>query len=103
MMTLMHPGSVIVDLATEQGRNCELTEAGKTVSYNGVAVVGAVNLPTTLPIDASQMLSKNIVNLFMNTYDTNGTIRLEDEVTAGCCITHNGEILNAMVKATVGS
>jgi NAD(P) transhydrogenase subunit alpha len=101
MVNLMHPGSVIIDLAAEQGGNCELTEAGKTVMHNGVAIVGAVNLPAKLPVDASQMFSKNVVNLFMNTYDADGSVRFDDEVTRGCCITHNGEILNAMVKATV--
>jgi NAD(P) transhydrogenase subunit alpha len=103
MVKLMHPGSMIIDLAAEQGGNCELTEAGKTIQHNGVAIVGAVNLPALLPVDSSQMFSKNVVNLFLNTFDTDGNIRFDDEVTKGCCITHNGEILNPMVKAAVQS
>jgi NAD(P) transhydrogenase subunit alpha len=101
MLTLLRHGSVIIDLAAEQGGNCELTEAGKTVQHDGITIAGAVNLPTTLPIDASQMFSKNIVNLFMNTYNTDGSIRFDDEVTKGCCITHNGEILNETVRKSL--
>ena len=103
MVNLMHAGSIIVDLAAEQGGNCELTEAGKTVRQNGVSIVGAVNLAAQLPVDASQMYSKNVVNLVTNLYDAEGTIRFDDEITKGCCITHNGEVLNSMVKAALNS
>lgn len=103
MLESMHPGCVIIDLAAEQGGNCEITQAGKMVDHNGVAIVGAVNLPAQLPVDASQMFAKNVVNLFMNTFTTEGTVRFEDEITKGCCITHNGEILNPTVKAMVQS
>ena len=103
MVHLMHAGSIIVDLAAEQGGNCELTEAGKTVRENGVSIVGAVNLAAQLPVDASQMYSKNVVNLVTNVYDAEGAIRFDDEITKGCCITHNGEVLNSMVKAALNS
>jgi NAD(P) transhydrogenase subunit alpha len=101
MLSLMRPGTVIIDLAAEQGGNCEMTEAGKTIHHRGVTIVGAINLPATLPIDASQMFSKNIVNLFLNTYNADGSIRFEDEITKGCCITHQGEILNELVRKSL--
>src|SRR5207247_2569509 len=55
----MHPGSVIVDLAAESGGNCELTQAGTQVMHRGVAILGPVNLPATLPQHASQMSARN--------------------------------------------
>src|SRR5947199_10679867 len=56
----MRPGSVIVDLAAEAGGNCEVTEPGKTVDVNGVIVHGPLNLPSTIPVHASQMYARNI-------------------------------------------
>jgi len=103
MVNLMHPRSVIIDLAAEQGGNCELTEAGKSVRQNGVLIIGAVNLPAQLPIDSSQMYAKNVSNLITNLYDAQGALRFDDEITKGCCITYNGEILNALVKSTIQS
>ena len=59
----MQPGSVIMDLAAETGGNCELTEAGRTVVENGVKVIGPRNLPSEMPIPASQLYAKNLENL----------------------------------------
>src|SRR5829696_6767607 len=59
----MRPGSVIVDLAAETGGNVELTQAGETVEHNGVKIMGQLNLPSTMPVHASQMYAKNIQNL----------------------------------------
>lgn len=99
MVKLMPPGSVIVDLAAEQGGNCELTQAGKTVEKNGVTIIGAVNLPATIPSDASLMYSKNIQNLFRHLYPKpDATPDFEDEITKGACITRNGEVVNETVK-----
>lgn len=103
MVGMLRTGSVIVDLAAEQGGNCALTEAGKTVHSDGVTIVGAVNVPASLPVDASQMFARNIVNLLLNTFSADGAIRFDDEVTKGCCITHGGEILNALVKSKLQS
>src|SRR5690349_19994255 len=64
MVKLLRPGSVIVDLAAEQGGNCALTQARQTVEREGVAIIGPVNLPATLPADASQLYARNVVNLF---------------------------------------
>ncbi len=99
MVKLMPHGSVIVDLAAEQGGNCELTESGKTIEKHGVTIVGAVNLPASVPVHASQMYSKNLVNLFKNLFQAeDNALDFEEEVTNGACITHAGEIHNAMVK-----
>ena len=67
MVKMLRPGSVIVDLAAEQGGNCELTQAGKT-SSDGVSIIGAVNLPATMPVDASQMYSRNVQTLFKHLF-----------------------------------
>lgn len=99
MVKLMRPGSVIVDLAAEQGGNCELTEAGKTVEVNGISIIGAVNLPATLPTHASQMYSKNITTLLLHLYQKESTtLNFEDDITKGCCITHKGSIVNETVQ-----
>jgi NAD(P) transhydrogenase subunit alpha len=99
MVRQMKKGSVIIDLAAEQGGNCELTEAGKNVVKHGIIICGKVNLPSTLPIDASRMYSRNITNFFRHLYKTkDGTPDFEDEITRSTCITHKGEIVNEIVK-----
>ncbi len=93
----MSPGSVIVDLAAESGGNCELTEAGETVVENGVKVVGPRNLPSEMPAPASQLYAKNLENLLGLLVDEESgelTLDFDDEVIAGACLTHDGEIRN---------
>ena len=102
MVNMMRPGSVIVDLAIEGGGNCELSEPGKTVVKHGVTIVGTFNLPATLPINGSGMLSKNLLNLFKNIFQKeDNSLDFEEEVTAGACITHAGEIQNDLVKKSI--
>ena len=102
MVKLMPRGAVIVDLAAEQGGNCALTRAGEVVEKHGVAIHGAVNLPATLPINASQMYSKNVVTLFDHLYkDPEKGLDFEDEITRGACLTHAGEIRNELVRQAV--
>jgi NAD(P) transhydrogenase subunit alpha len=99
MVKTMRPATVIVDLASEQGGNCSLTQPDKLVEKYSVKIYGAVNLPATMPVDASQMYSKNITNLFKQLYGTqSGMLDFNDEITKGACITHNGEIVNEMIK-----
>ncbi len=99
MVKQMKKGSVIIDLAAEQGGNCELTEAGTSIFKHGIIICGMVNLPSSLPIDASRMYSKNITNFFTHLYKTkDGTLDFEDEITKSTCITHKGEIMNEIVK-----
>jgi NAD(P) transhydrogenase subunit alpha len=99
MTKLLRPGSVIVDLAAEQGGNCEGVEAGKSVEKDGVTLIGAVNLPATIPVHASQMYGKNITDLFLLLYPKDAAApNLDDEIAIGCCITHGGEVVNERVK-----
>ena len=103
MIRMMPPGSVIVDIAAEQGGNTELTEAGKIVQEHGVTIVGPVNLPSYLAAHASAMYSKNMVNLLKLVYaDKDKGMDLEDEVIAGCCVLKGGEIVSETVKKAFG-
>jgi NAD(P) transhydrogenase subunit alpha len=102
MVEQMKPGSVIIDLAAEQGGNCELTEAGRDVMQHGVIIRGPTNLPATMPIDASQMYAKNITNLLEHLFQAeDGSLDFEDEITKDACITREGEIVNESVLAAL--
>lgn len=96
----MQPGSVIVDLAASTGGNCELTENDKTVQKHGVTIIGNSNLPSSMPMDASKMFGKNIVNLLKLMIDKEGTFNLnwEDDIIANTCVTHDGNIISERVK-----
>lgn len=99
MVGLMSPGCVIVDLAAEQGGNCELTEAGRDVDKDGVLIRGPLNLPAMMPIDASQMYARNVTNLLRHLYGDEGeTLDFEDEITRSSCITRDGEVFNESVR-----
>ncbi|HEX6941637.1 MAG TPA: Re/Si-specific NAD(P)(+) transhydrogenase subunit alpha [Gemmatimonadaceae bacterium] len=92
MVASMKPGAVIVDLAAETGGNCELTTAGQTTVHNGVSIIGALNLPSSVPFHASLMFSKNVLTLLQHLIkDGNITLNLDDEITGPMCVTHNGE------------
>jgi NAD(P) transhydrogenase subunit alpha len=93
MVASMKPGAVIVDLAADTGGNCELTTAGKTTVHNGVSVIGAVNLPSSVPLHASLMFSKNVLTLLQHFIkDGSMTLDLDDEITGPMCVVHNGAI-----------
>jgi NAD(P) transhydrogenase subunit alpha len=83
----MRPGSVIVDLAAEAGGNCELTKPGEDVEAGGVAILGPLNLASTMPYHASQLLSRNISALLLH-LAPEGELRLDfdDEITSGACV-----------------
>lgn len=98
MVRQMRPGSVIIDLAADQGGNCELTKPRQYINYNDVGIFGAVNLPATMPVDASMMYSKNITSLLRHIYKEDSDIDFADEIIKGACITRNGEIVNDMIK-----
>jgi proton-translocating NAD(P)+ transhydrogenase subunit alpha len=100
----MSPGSVIVDLAAEAGGNCELTRAGETVVEDGVKVIGALNLPSEMATHASQLYAKNVENLLDLLVGDEGTLKLDfdDEIVAGACITHDGEIVNERAREAAG-
>jgi H+-translocating NAD(P) transhydrogenase subunit alpha len=98
----MRPGSVIVDLAAETGGNVELTRAGETVEHNGVKIMGQVNLPSTMPVHASQMYAKNIQNL-LDLLIKNGKLDpdFEDEIVKGTVITRGGDVVHEMTKQRI--
>lgn len=103
MVEGMPAGSVIVDLAAEQGGNCELTKAGQTVVHQTVKIFGPVNLPSTLPYHASQMFGKNVSNFLLNIVK-DGQLHLdpEDEIVSESMVTRNGEVVNARVRELSG-
>ena len=89
----MKPGSVIVDIAAETGGNCELTEPGTEIVRNGVVILGPMNLPSTLPLHASQMYARNLSS-FLGHIVQDGKLRLdfEDQIIRDTCVTHAGEV-----------
>ncbi|HWD63710.1 MAG TPA: Re/Si-specific NAD(P)(+) transhydrogenase subunit alpha [Solirubrobacteraceae bacterium] len=102
---LMKPGSVVVDLAGEQGGNCELSQPGETVIEHGVKIIAPLNLPSTLAEHASSLYARNIESLLKLMTSEEGQLALdfEDEVIKGACITRDGEIVHEGAKAAAGS
>jgi H+-translocating NAD(P) transhydrogenase subunit alpha len=98
----MKAGSVIVDIAAEQGGNCELTRAGETVVHGGVKILGPVNLAASLPYHASEMYSRNLFNLLKPAL-VKGDLAIDwnDEVFAGCVLTRGGEIKHEATRKMV--
>jgi NAD(P) transhydrogenase subunit alpha len=101
MVQDMHPGSVIVDIAAEQGGNCELTEAGKTIRVHGVKIIGPLNLPSSLAHHASHLYAKNMMALLNHLLDEKGTPQFdfEDEITLNTTIIHRGEIISPLMSS----
>jgi H+-translocating NAD(P) transhydrogenase subunit alpha len=104
MVKAMRPGSVLVDLASETGGNIELTQVGKDVDVNGVTIIGTRNVPSTMPLHASQLYARNVANLLLHLVK-DGAINLDfaDEITKGSCVTHGGEIVNERAKQLVSA
>jgi NAD(P) transhydrogenase subunit alpha len=99
MVATMRPGSVIVDIAAEQGGNCALTRAGEIVQAHDVTIVGPKNLPASLPVHASQMYSKTITNLVKHLYQAEDRqLDFEDEITQSACVCHDGELVSKVIK-----
>jgi len=99
----MAPGSVIVDLAGESGGNCELTKAEETVVHGGVKIIAPTNLASDMAAHASQLYAKNLENLIGLITSEEGELALDfdDEVVAGACLTHSGEIRNERARSVV--
>lgn len=98
---LMKLGSVIVDMAVEQGGNCELSELDKTVVKHGVTILGQSNLPSTLPQNASELYAKNIFNLLSHLSTKDGfKWEMEEEITKGTLITHQGKVVHPSLVQT---
>lgn len=103
MVERMAPGSVIVDIAAEQGGNCACTEPGRDIVHHGVTIIGPINLPSSMPIHASQMYAKNLQTL-VEYLVKEGQLALnfEDEITSDACVTHGGEIRSDRVREALG-
>jgi len=96
MVKGMRMGSVIVDLAAEQGGNCELTEPGKEIVRHGVTILGPLNLASAMAYQASQLYSRNVLNFLFHVYDRQGrkvAIDRDDEIVRACLIAHQGNVL----------
>jgi NAD(P) transhydrogenase subunit alpha len=102
MVRAMQPGSVIVDIAAEAGGNSALTEPGSVVVKDGVTIDGTLNLPSQMPFHASLLYANNVANLLLH-MSNEGTVELdfEDEIVAGCAVTHEGKIVNERVREAV--
>jgi len=101
MVAGMRPGSVVVDLAAERGGNCELTRPGETVEVNGVKIIGASNLPATVPYDASQMYGRNIVSFVRYVFGRAGP-DFGEEITRETLLVREGEVINRRVRELLG-
>ena len=100
MIKTMKPGSVLVDLAVEQGGNCPLSVADKTIVKNGVSIVGQTNMASKLPIDASILFAKNLLNFLtpmINQDQKQLIIDIDDEIIKGSLLTQNGEVLQTFM------
>ena len=103
MIKGMGAGSVIIDLAAEQGGNCEPTVAGETVDVDGVSVIGVVNLPGEIPVHASQLFGKNVAN-FMGLMVVDGKIDIDadDDVIRESVVARGGDVVNNRVREALG-
>ena len=93
----MKPGSIIIDLASESGGNCECSKSGEIININEVLVVGAKNITSEIAQDASSLFAKNLLNFFMILLDSETNeinINWEDEIITGTALTKNGEIIH---------
>lgn len=97
MVESMKPGSVIIDLAVEQGGNCELAEAGKVVKKNGVSIVGHLNVPSRIATDASALYARNLLNLINLIVDKETkalNVNWDDDIIKGIALTRDGALVH---------
>jgi NAD(P) transhydrogenase subunit alpha len=100
MVKSMKSGSVIVDMAVESGGNCEISEINKTIVKHGVTIIGEANLPALLPVNASQLYATNISTLLLHLAGSDGfKWEMDEEITKGSLITHNGELVHEFTKS----
>jgi NAD(P) transhydrogenase subunit alpha len=99
VVEIMRPGSVIMDLAAENGGNCELTEKDEIITHNQVVIDGTSNIPATMPIHASELYSKNISALIHHMTNDDGLkLDMDDEIISGTTYTHDGSITHELTK-----
>lgn len=101
MVRSMKPGSVIVDLAAEQGGNCALSKAGECVDADGVSIIGYRNMPGRLAVDASALYARNLLSFLTPQIGEGGTLTIdwEDEIITGTALTRNGQIIHPSLQA----
>jgi H+-translocating NAD(P) transhydrogenase subunit alpha len=101
----MKPGSVIVDLAAEQGGNCACTDPGKDIVWNGVTIIGPINLPSSMPVHASQLYAKNLTSLMQLLINKDKALQVDfgDDIVEAACVTHAGEIRNSRVSEALAA
>jgi NAD(P) transhydrogenase subunit alpha len=95
-LATMRPGSVIVDLAAENGGNSSATRAGEIVHAHGVTIVGLLNLPASVPYHASQMFGRNILALLQHLITKESgelVVNAHDEITGAMLVTHDGQVV----------
>ncbi len=103
MVKAMKPGSAIVDVAVDQGGNCELTEAGKVIERYGVTIDGTANIPGKVPSSSTMMFARNVLNLISHfVKDGKIVIDLNDEITASSLVCKDGELVHAGAKEAMG-
>jgi NAD(P) transhydrogenase subunit alpha len=94
MVKSMQPGSVILDMAVEQGGNCALSELGKIVTKYGVHIIGQPNIPATVPTDSSALYARNVLDFLKLVIDKDGnfTMPADDDIVAACLMCTGGDI-----------
>lgn len=99
----MKPGAVVVDMAAESGGNVAGTVSGQVVQVGNATLIGPVNIPSRMPVHASEMYAKNLYN-FLSPFVKEGVLTMDwnDEVIAGACLTHGGEVRHEGVKKVLG-
>ena len=104
MVDGMAPGSVVVDLAAEQGGNCELTKAGQPTVHHGVTLLGPTNLAASVPYHASQMYAKYITSFLLHLIDDGKfVLDLEDQITKDTLVSRDGEVVNSRLRELLGT
>jgi NAD(P) transhydrogenase subunit alpha len=100
----MRSGSVIVDLAAEEGGNCQLTEPGEVVEKHGVTIIGTTNIPGTVPTDSSAVYARNVYNVVKHLYPKQAKLDLNfaDEINDGAVIFHDGVCCSEAVREAHG-
>jgi len=103
MVRRMPKRSLLIDMAAEQGGNCELTRPGETIVENGVSIVGCVNIPSSVPFHASQMYAKNL-STFLLSQVKGGQLALNraDEIVSNTLVTHEGQVVHPRIREVLG-
>lgn len=96
MVDGMKPGSIILDLASEAGGNCELSQHGQETHHNGVIIMAPNQILTEVAFDASQLLARNLLQFMQTAVDSSGELRLDDEIVTSTLLTNDGNIVHPL-------